>query len=86
MKTKDRILKTGLKLFSKKGYLGATTKEIAKTAGIAEITLFRHFSSKERLFEEVINAYSFLPAKKISGLTYHKKRFNTNNALRNTPV
>ncbi|NUN24668.1 MAG: TetR/AcrR family transcriptional regulator [Candidatus Jettenia caeni] len=64
MKTKDRILKTGLKLFSKKGYLGATTKEIAKTAGIAEITLFRHFSSKERLFEEVINAYSFLPALK----------------------
>ncbi|TLD40789.1 MAG: Transcriptional regulator, TetR family [Candidatus Jettenia ecosi] len=64
MKTKDRILKTGLKLFSKKGYLGATTKEIAKTAGIAEITLFRHFPSKERLFEEVINAYSFLPALK----------------------
>lgn len=51
-------------LFSKKGYLGATTKEIAKKAGVAELTVFRHFSSKERLFEEMIKSYSFLPALK----------------------
>ncbi len=61
LSTKNKILETSLKLFSKKGYLGATTKEIAKDAGIAEITLFRHFPSKEKLFEDVINAYSFLP-------------------------
>jgi len=61
MKTKDKILESGLKLFSKHGYLGATTKEIAKNAGVAEITLFRYFVSKEKLFEEVINTYSFLP-------------------------
>jgi AcrR family transcriptional regulator len=59
--TRDKILETALKLFSRKGYLGATTKEIAKDAGIAEVTLFRHFPSKERLFEEVLNTYSFLP-------------------------
>lgn len=62
MKTRDKILASGLKLFSKQGYLGATTKEIAKDAGVAEITLFRYFISKERLFEEVINTHSFLPA------------------------
>ncbi|HLA00755.1 MAG TPA: TetR/AcrR family transcriptional regulator [Thermodesulfovibrionales bacterium] len=59
--TRDKILETALKLFSRKGYLGATTKEIAKDAGIAEVTLFRHFPSKERLFGEVLNTYSFLP-------------------------
>jgi len=59
--TRDKILETALKLFSKKGFLGATTKEIAKDAGIAEVTLFRHFPSKEKLFEDVINTYSFLP-------------------------
>ena len=64
MNTRGRLLKTGLKLFSKKGYLGTTTKEIAQDAGIAEVTLFRHFPSKEKLFEEVINNYSFLPALK----------------------
>ena len=67
MKTKDtreRILEAGLKAFSEKGYLGATTKEIAAKAGVAELTLFRQFSSKEKLFEEVVSVYSFLPALK----------------------
>src|SRR5512135_1177342 len=62
--TREKILDAGLNLFSKKGYLGATTKEIAKKAGVAELTLFRHFSSKERLFEEAIKRRSFLPALK----------------------
>lgn len=59
--TRDKILEAALKLFSEKGYLGATTREIAREAGVAEITLFRHFPSKEKLLEEVINTYTFLP-------------------------
>ncbi len=62
--TKEKILKAAIKLFSQKGYLGATTKEIAKEAGIAEITLFRYFPSKENLFEETLSVYSFLPVLK----------------------
>jgi AcrR family transcriptional regulator len=62
--TRDRILEAGLKLFSEKGFLGATTREISQKAGVAELTLFRHFVSKEGLFEEIINRYSFLPALK----------------------
>ncbi|MEP9412673.1 MAG: TetR/AcrR family transcriptional regulator [Candidatus Brocadia sp.] len=77
MRTRDKIIESGLKLFSKKGYLGATTKEIAKSAGIAEITLFRYFPTKEKLFEEIINTHSFLPALKgllpeIAGLSYEE--------------
>ncbi len=60
--TTNRILEAGLKAFSEKGYLGATTKQIAAKAGVAELTLFRHFASKEKLFEEVIRNHSFLPA------------------------
>jgi AcrR family transcriptional regulator len=62
--TRERILEAGLRVFSKKGYLGATTKEIASEAEIAEVTLFRQFSSKEKLFEEVIHSYMFLPTLK----------------------
>lgn len=62
--TKEKILRTAIKLFSEKGYLGATTKEIAKEAGIAEVTLFRYFPSKENLFEETLSVYSFLPVLK----------------------
>ncbi|HXX81597.1 MAG TPA: TetR/AcrR family transcriptional regulator [Thermodesulfovibrionales bacterium] len=60
--TKHKILEAGLKSFSREGYLGATTREIAREANVAEVTLFRHFRSKEMLFEEVISSYSFLPA------------------------
>lgn len=60
-RTRQKILEAGLRLFSEKGFIGATTKEIAKEAGIAEITLFRHFPTKDSLFEEVISEYSFLP-------------------------
>jgi AcrR family transcriptional regulator len=63
-RTRNRILDAALKLFSQKGFLGATTRGIARDAGVAEVTLFRHFGSKEKLFEEVIRGYSFLPAMK----------------------
>ncbi len=59
--TKEKILETALKLFSQEGYLGATTREIARQAGVAEVTLFRYFPSKEKLFEETLKTHSFLP-------------------------
>ncbi|MGB9716035.1 MAG: TetR/AcrR family transcriptional regulator [Thermodesulfovibrionales bacterium] len=59
--TKERLLEATFRLISKKGYLGTTTREIAHKAGVTELTLFRHFGSKEKLFEEVLNRYSFLP-------------------------
>jgi AcrR family transcriptional regulator len=59
--TQHKLLEATLKLISEKGYLGATTREIAKEAGVTELTLFRHFGSKEKLFEEVLNSYTFLP-------------------------
>lgn len=59
--TKELLLHATLKLISEKGYLGATTREIASEAGVTELTLFRHFGSKEKLFEELLKSYTFLP-------------------------
>jgi len=59
--TRDRILEASLKVFSRKGFIGATTKEIASQAEVAEITIFRLFSSKDKLVEEVIRHYTFQP-------------------------
>lgn len=59
--TKQRILDAALQLISERGYNGATTREIAKEAGVREITLFRHFGTKENLFEELLKRFSFLP-------------------------
>jgi AcrR family transcriptional regulator len=63
-KTEDKLLEATLKLISEKGYLGATTREIAQEAGVTELTLFRHFGSKEKLFEVLLNSYTFLPTLK----------------------
>ncbi len=59
--TRQRLLGATMKLVSEKGYLGATTREIAREAGVSELTLFRHFGSKERLFEGMLGEYMFLP-------------------------
>lgn len=36
-------------LFAEQGYDTATTAQIAERAGVSEMTLFRHFSTKEKL-------------------------------------
>lgn len=61
MNTRERILEAAFNMFSKRGYRGSPTREIARLAGVNEVTLFRLFGSKETLFEEVLRHYSFLP-------------------------
>lgn len=60
--TSQKLLDATMELISEKGYFGATTREIARLAGVTELTLFRHFGTKERLFEELLNSHSFLPS------------------------
>ena len=38
-----------------------TTKEIAKEAGVCEMTLFRHFESKQKLFEKTLENFLYSP-------------------------
>jgi AcrR family transcriptional regulator len=47
--TQQAILKAALHFFSKKGFYRATTREIARQAGIAEGTMFNYFRTKEDL-------------------------------------
>lgn len=54
--THTRILQAALRLFAKRGYDGTTTKDLAKSAGVAEGTLFRHFSNKKAILIEVATA------------------------------
>lgn len=78
--TKERLLEATFRLISEKGYLGATTREIANKARVTELTLFRHFGSKEKLFEEVLKRYTFLP--KLKGLLPELKGIPYDKALR----
>ncbi|ELR97750.1 TetR/AcrR family transcriptional regulator [Gloeocapsa sp. PCC 73106] len=53
-KTRECILKEALRLFAKEGFDGATTKDIATAAKIAEGTLFRYFPNKKSILVEVV--------------------------------
>jgi AcrR family transcriptional regulator len=63
--TRQRIL-AALAVFAEKGDRAATTREIAARAGVAELTLFRHFSSKQGLFDVLLERAQ--PARALEGL------------------
>jgi TetR/AcrR family transcriptional regulator len=50
-----QLLETALDLFSRKGFDGATTKEIAAAAGVTEAIIFRHFPNKQTLYNAVLD-------------------------------
>lgn len=53
--TRERLLKAAAEAFAQHGLEGATTREIARIAGVNEVTLFRQFQSKERLLAAVLD-------------------------------
>lgn len=50
---KQSIAQAVMSLFAEKGFSGATTKELAKAAGVSEALLYRYFPSKEALYSEI---------------------------------
>jgi len=50
-----QILAVAVSLFSKRGFRGTTTKEIAQAAGVSEAMVFRHFATKEELYTAILN-------------------------------
>lgn len=50
----ENLLKAGETIFSKRGFDGATTAEIAKLAGVSKATLHYYFRTKEEIYEAVL--------------------------------
>lgn len=50
----DQVFDAAIAVMQQDGYAGATTKKIAKAAGIHEVTLFRRFESKAALLSQVM--------------------------------
>jgi AcrR family transcriptional regulator len=55
-KRREQILQTAFELFSRKGFSGTTTKDIAKAAGVSEAMVFKHFTSKDELYGALLDA------------------------------
>lgn len=54
MSVRDQLLEAAARIYAEAGYRGATTRRIAIKAGVNEVTLFRHFGSKDALMREAI--------------------------------
>src|SRR5271163_3900895 len=49
-----QLIEAAMDLFSRKGFAGTTTKEIALAAGVSEAIIFRHFATKRDLYTAII--------------------------------
>lgn len=55
--TQNAIIQAAYALFSRKGFSNTTTREIAESAQVNELTLFRHFQNKTNILTQVIGTY-----------------------------
>jgi TetR/AcrR family transcriptional regulator len=53
-RTRDLILDAAESLFAQNGYQGTTIKKVAAEVGVQGPALYKHFTSKRALFEEVL--------------------------------
>lgn len=54
---RKQLLENAVKLFSKHGFSGTRTKDIAAASGVSEGVLFRHFATKEDLYQAILDSY-----------------------------
>ena len=58
--TRLRIMDAASQLFTEKGFSGTTTRAIAELAGVNEVTIFRHFGSKDKLAKAIMDQFGGL--------------------------
>lgn len=52
---KEKIIETATRLFAKYGYHAVGVDRIIEESGVAKMTLYRNFASKDDLVSEVLN-------------------------------
>lgn len=50
-----QLIEVAIDLFSRNGFAGTTTKEIAAAAGVTEAIIFRHFATKQDLYKAILD-------------------------------
>src|SRR2546423_14263105 len=52
---RQQIILAAIDVFAKRGFQGATTKQIAEAAGVSEAIIFRHFATKQDLYAAILD-------------------------------
>lgn len=67
METREKLLKSALKLYTEKGYHSTTVDEIAKNAGLSTGVAYRYFKNKKDMLLAAIT-YGFSVIKELAGI------------------
>ena len=80
MTTKQKILNEALSLFSEKGYSAVYVGDIAEAVGIKTPSLYKHYKSKQDIFNSCVEVFSErmenirtdlrLPGSKVASFSY----------------
>ena len=54
MTTKEKIWHVALELFSEKGFLGVSVRDIAKEVGVRESALYKHYANKQDILDSIV--------------------------------
>lgn len=73
--TKDRILNEALILFAENGYKGTNLRDLAAKLGLSKSALYKHFDSKEAIWNALLDKME----------AYYAKRFGSLDNLPPTP-
>jgi AcrR family transcriptional regulator len=52
----SRIIRSAVALFSRQGYHGTSTRDIARLADVSEVTVYRYFEHKEDIFWSALDS------------------------------
>jgi AcrR family transcriptional regulator len=58
--TRSHLMQAASQLFIEKGYAATIIRAIAELAEVNEVTLFRHFGTKEKLAQAIIDQFGGL--------------------------
>jgi AcrR family transcriptional regulator len=56
--TKQRILEEAIELISQKGYNGVSIRELARSVGIKESSIYNHYGSKDEILTSIFNLFT----------------------------
>jgi AcrR family transcriptional regulator len=56
-RSREQILVSALKLFSRRGYGATSVRDIAENAGLSKGNVYHHFPDKETIFRELLDHY-----------------------------
>jgi len=66
--TKQRILDAALELFSAQGFSGTSVEQIASKVGIKAPSLYKHFKSKQDIFDAILDEMDRHHQQQVEGL------------------